>query len=87
MLLLAEIVHKIFQLFVLVVVAKVLLSYFVPPYSQVRLYLDQLVEPALAPIRRYIPAVGMFDFSPMILIIILYLLDSILTGIIRSLAV
>jgi YggT family protein len=87
MLILAEIIHRIFQLFVLLVVVKVLLSYFVPPYSQIRIFLDQIVEPVLEPIRRILPPMGMFDFSPMVLIIILILLDSILTGIIRSLAV
>ncbi|MFC1879537.1 hypothetical protein ACFLZW_06445 [Chloroflexota bacterium] len=33
------------------------------------------------------PSTGMFDFSPMILIILLMILESILTGILRSLAV
>ena len=87
MLILADIVHSVFQFFVLLVVIKVFLSYFLPPYSQFRVYLDRLIDPVLEPIRRRVPTVGMIDFSPMILIVILVILDTILTGIIRSLAV
>ena len=85
MLVLAEIFHRIIQLCVLVVIIKVLLSYFVPPYNQIRQYIDRVVEPFLAPIRRVVPLVGMLDFSPMILIVLLMILDTIITGLLRSL--
>lgn len=86
MLLVAEIIHRIIQLLVLVVIVKVFLSYFMPPYAKPRWYLDRYVEPILAPIRRIVPPMGMIDFSPMILIFILMIVDVILTGLLRSLA-
>ena len=82
---LAEIIHRIIQLLVLVVIIKVVLSYFMPPYAKARLYLDRIVEPVLEPIRRILPPVGMIDFSPMILIFLLIIIDSLLTGLLRSL--
>jgi len=39
----------------------------------------------LAPIRRVVPLVGMFDFSPLILMILIELVDWLLTFILRSL--
>lgn len=73
------------QVFSLLVIAKVILSYFMSPYHPVRSTIDNLVEPFLAPIRRVLPTIGMFDFSPLVLIIlvqlIVYLLISILAGV------
>jgi len=86
MLIVAEIVHRIIQFLVLIVIVKVILSYFMPPYAQVRQYLDRFVDPILEPVRRFVPPVGMMDFSPMVLIFILIILDSIVTGLLRSLA-
>lgn len=40
--------------------------------------LYQLTEPLMAPIRRILPALGGIDFSAMVVIFILYLLDNIL---------
>ena len=86
MLLLAEIIHRVIQFLVLVVIIQVILSYFMDPYHTVRRYLDRVVEPMLAPIRRFIPPVGMIDFSPLILIIALQILDAIINRLLRSFA-
>ena len=40
----------------------------------------QITEPMLGPLRRIIPRVGMFDFSPMIAIVTLVLIIRILEG-------
>lgn len=37
--------------------------------------LYQLTEPLMAPIRRFLPAMGGIDFSGMIVILILYLIN------------
>jgi YggT family protein len=75
---LAQIIHRLIQLCVLVVLVQAILSYFVDPFNPVRRFIDRLVNPFLAPIRRVVPLVGMFDFSPLILIILLQILDSII---------
>lgn len=80
----ANILHRIFQLLTLLVVVHVILSYFMSPYHPIRQYLDRLVEPMLRPIRRFIPLVGVLDFSPLILIIIIQILDAVVTALLSS---
>jgi YggT family protein len=48
------------------------------PYHPIRRAIDSVVEPMLAPIRRIVPLVGMLDFSPLVLIILIQLLSNIL---------
>jgi YggT family protein len=57
-----------------IVIANVLLSYFVSPYHPVREALDRITEPLLAPIRRVMPQTGVIDISPMVLILLIELL-------------
>ncbi len=71
-------INIVVQLITLLVIVKVLLSYFMAPYHPVRQGIDRVVEPMLQPIRRLIPGMGMLDFSPLILIIIVQLLGRIL---------
>jgi YggT family protein len=75
---LIQLINILSQFIVLVVIVKVILSYFMDPYHPVRRTLDNLVEPMLAPIRRVVPLIGMFDFSPLILIILVQILSSVL---------
>lgn len=72
------------NVFSLLVIAKVLLSYFMSPYHPIRRTIDQLVEPLLAPIRNRMPMVGMFDFSPIVLLIIIQILEFLLISIFGS---
>jgi len=81
---LAQIIHSLIRLCTLLVLVQALLSYFVDPYNPVRSFIDRLVNPFLAPIRRVIPQVGMFDFSPLVLIILLQVLDSIIMWLFAS---
>lgn len=60
------------------VIAYVILSYFVDPYHPLRMFVDRLVDPLLSPIRRVVPLIGMFDFSPFILLILVQLIQRIL---------
>jgi YggT family protein len=68
------------QLFVWVVVAYSLLSFFVPPYHPVREALGRIVDPFLEPIRRILPAAGGLDFSPLVLILAIQLIIRVLTS-------
>jgi len=58
----------------LLVIIHVILTYFMDPYHPVRRWVDQIVEPMLMPIRRVVPLVGMFDFSPIILFFLIRLI-------------
>ncbi len=79
-------INTITQIFIWVVIASSLLSFFLPPYHPVREALDRIVDPFLEPIRRLVPAAGTFDFSPLILIIVVQVVARILIAIFLSLS-
>ncbi len=81
---LANAINFIAGLITLLVIIKVFLSYFMSPDHPVRLTIDRIVEPMLRPIRNLIPPMGMFDFSPIILIILVQLVARILVSILLS---
>jgi YggT family protein len=58
------------------------------PYSRwsdaVLGFLRDVSDPYLRLFRRFIPAVGMFDFSPVVAIIVLYILRAVLTSLIKG---
>lgn len=51
------------------------MSWFVPPDFPLRRWVDGLMNQILDPIRRIIPNIGIFDISPIILMLILQLLQ------------
>jgi len=61
-----------------VIFIRVILSWFVTQPNTLTLILDKITEPILAPLRRIIPRAGMFDFTPMIAIILLQLIANLL---------
>lgn len=75
---LAQAISWFSQVIVILVLAHVILSYFMSPYHPIRAFVDRMVEPLLAPIRRVVPLVGVFDFSPIILIILVQLIARII---------
>jgi YggT family protein len=77
-------IRSVSQLFIWVVIASSLLSFFLPPYHPVREALGRIVDPFLAPIRRVIPMAGTLDFSPLILIIAVDFLSRVLIIIFNS---
>lgn len=80
------IIHLVSTIITVVIIVDVVLSYFLNPFHPLRQALDQVVEPLLAPIRRIVPTVGMIDFSPLVLLIIVQLLESLLISLLRSAA-
>jgi YggT family protein len=79
------IINLLANLFVLVVIVDSILSFFLSPYHPVRSALDRIINPFLSPIRKIVPLVGMFDFSPIILIILVEILSSAVITIIHAL--
>lgn len=80
MILLAQVINIIANIYVWIVIASILLSYFLDPYHPVRQGMDNLVRPLLDPIRRVVPPVGMLDFSPLVLIILIQVVSRLLTS-------
>jgi YggT family protein len=83
---LARIVETIASLYIWIVIASILMSYFVDPYHPVRQGVDRLVRPLLDPIRRVVPPLGMFDFSPLILIVLVQVLSNLLVGLLYAIS-
>jgi YggT family protein len=77
-------VRVVAQLFIYVVIANALLSFFLPPFHPVREALDRIVEPFLNPIRNLMPRAGMIDFSPLILILVVQLVSRLLISLLLS---
>lgn len=78
-------INAISQLLVLLVIVGVILSYFMDPYHPIRRAVDGVVDPMLAPIRRFVPLLGGLDFSPLVLILLIQLLSNFLIRILSTL--
>jgi YggT family protein len=78
--LLAKAIGTLSNIYVLIVIVSTILSYFVDPYHPVRQGVDNLVRPLLEPIRKIVPPVGMLDFSPLVLIILIQVVSNLLTN-------
>ena len=82
---LITIINIVSRLLVLLVFISVILSYFMDPYHPIRRGVDNIVEPMLAPIRRVVPLLGMLDFSPLVLILLIQLIKSLLVSLLLNL--
>jgi len=82
---LITIINVVSQVLVLLVFVSVILSYFMDPYHPIRRGVDNIVEPLLSPIRRVIPLVGMLDFSPLVLILLIQLVKSLIVSLLFNL--
>jgi YggT family protein len=76
------IIWAVFQILEFIIIVDVILSYFLRPDNVVRSTLDKIVEPMLRPIRKIIPSLGGFDFSPVILILVLWGIEKLLLWVI-----
>jgi len=82
MMLIETIIVVLEQTLLLLILLKVLLSYFMDPFHPFRQSVDRLIEPLLKPIRQIVPSFGRFDFSPIILMILVEVIATILRNII-----
>ena len=70
---------------IVLVFLSIILSYIMDPYHPIRQGVDRIVEPLLSPIRRIVPLVGMLDFSPFILIILIQVVSGFLVRLLFTL--
>ena len=79
-------VQLLFDLYIIVLLARVLLSWVqVDPRHPIVNLIHQLTEPLLAPIRRMLPQSGSVDFSPMVAFIVVLIAEQIVLMLLRSL--
>lgn len=72
------IIQFILQLLTFIVIVDAFSSFFLPPDNTVRVQLGRIVNPLLNPIRKIIPTVNNLDFSPIILIILIQVVEYLL---------
>ncbi|MHC1741007.1 MAG: YggT family protein [Anaerolineaceae bacterium] len=65
------IIQVFFQLLTILIIVDAVVSFVLSPYQPFRQFLDRLVNPMLAPIRKIVPPIMNMDFSPVILLLIL----------------
>jgi YggT family protein len=80
----ANYVQALFLVYILLIFVYILLNMMFslglrPPYSRwtdaIMNFLRDVCEPYLRLFRRFIPPIGMFDFTPMVAIIVLYIVQ------------
>jgi len=80
----ANYVQALFLVYILLIFVYILLNMMFslglrPPYSRwtdaVMNFLRDVCEPYLKLFRRFVPPIGMFDFTPMVAIIVLYIVQ------------
>ena len=84
---LANIIDKTFLVLTIAIVARALITWvpnLINPRGPIAEFLYTITEPILAPIRSVMPRVGMFDFTPMIAIILLQVIREVLIRAITS---
>jgi|TARA_B100001971_G_C17971739_1_gene422742 YggT family protein len=79
---LAGIINSVLNIFTLVIFARVILSFILPlagarpnpillsAYQMI----NQVTEPVLGPLRRVLPTFGSFDFSPMVALVVIWVI-------------
>ena len=81
--LLIQLIYLVSEALIILVIISVILSYVMDRYHPVRRWVDSVVDPLLAPIRRVVPLVGTLDFSPLVLIILIQLIANLLVRLLR----
>lgn len=73
---LLRVINLAFTLYSFAIIARSFLPWFrVDPYHPAVQLLIRITEPLLEPIRRSLPLIGGFDFSPLVALLILWFLE------------
>ena len=71
----AGLINSVLTLFVLAIFLRSILTWFpISRNNPIQLFVFQVTEPILSPLRKYLPRFGYFDLSPMIAIILIIFL-------------
>ena len=81
-----QIISLLLQLFELALLARIILSWFpnVDRSNPIIQFLFDVTEPVLKPIRDMLPPGGMFDFSPLVLLVISFIVETVLVQLVTS---
>ena len=83
----ADLLNFVLSAYIWIVIARAVISWVnADPYNPVVRFLHQVTDPVLNRIRRFLPAMGGVDRSPMVLIFAIIFLQSFLVPTLRQLA-
>ncbi|HBH86983.1 MAG TPA: hypothetical protein DDY17_05200 [Syntrophaceae bacterium] len=76
----AKIIDIALSIYMWIIIARAVISWVNPdPYNQIVQFLYRVTEPVMAPVRRWLPMRGMgIDFSPIVIILVIFFLQSFL---------
>lgn len=84
---LAKLIDFVLGAYVWVVIARAVITWVnADPYNPIVRFLYQATDPLLARIRRFLPAMGGMDLSPMVLILAIVFLQSFLVPTLQQMA-
>lgn len=84
---LAQLLEVVFTLLSWLIIVRALISWVSPdPFNPIVQFLYRATDPILAPIRKFLPALGPLDISPIVAFFILLFLKSFLVSTIMELA-
>ncbi len=67
----------------LLIIADTLLSWVLSPTHPVREIFGRILQPLYAPIRRVVPPIGMMDFTPLVLLLLVQVLQQVAVSLLR----
>jgi YggT family protein len=84
----ANLLHLVLMAYMWIIIARAILSWVSPdPFNPIVRFLYRVTEPVLRPIRYRLPTLSMgLDLSPMVVILVIYVLDGFLVSTLRDLA-
>ena len=72
------------DILIIVIIIRAILSWFSPkPGNPLMVILFSITEPILAPLRRIVPRIGLIDITPMVAIILLWLISWLATQLLQ----
>ena len=83
----ADLLNFVLSAYIWIIIARAVISWVnADPYNPVVRFLHQVTAPLLNRIRRFVPVMGGFDLSPMVLILGVIFLQSFLVPTLRQIA-
>jgi YggT family protein len=78
-------VDLLFNILQFAIIIRSLLSWFNPrPDNPLVVFLNDITEPILSPLRRIVPRIGMIDITPLVAILLLSVIQQVLYQVIRA---
>jgi len=83
----AELLHLVLNFFIWLMIARAILSWVNPdPNNAIVRFLHSSTDPLINKVRGRIPPLGMVDLSPLVILLVLFFLDSFLVGVLAKYA-